>query len=678
MQTPRIIVWCWNILTGPTLTGFLVFLLILHPQAASAYGSSTRRHQRIVSPDGRFYLVIRQESDEPRRFHFWYAARRPGSPAVTPIDEYSRTNDWDHRTDRVKVRKGDAVLGEGSMSNSYGSFTFRSDGRGFLFVQDFPLTINDPNAVQIFAGDGSVQRQYSINELFPKPERSEFRRWMGKTFWIEGSWFDERRGLAVLIPRTGAGPFLTRTIRIADGILAEDGPEELILALDNPDTAAQSFALERLIKLNRLPELSVLQKIYHHTSNSPSVHLRAAIALVLLGDKRGAPLIARTARAPEIHGEWPADWALATEYLPETFGPSALGKIRLQGHSYHSTVAQALAKLGDPAIPKLLNLLDESCCYTEEIDPVMDALMMMDTGKSAQALFRLATVPGSSFAWSAMERLTRMNRPEITDKMKRLIPDPRNTESAALYFSTIMAPDTVAGFEAMQGQFPVMSTTRDRIDTALEAQTGKKHSITPLAPRNEAEKDDFERYISEGGRYYVVRRDWGTYFFVHHLAGHLMNGDATRYEGKSGLGVESGDRILKQFDLRGFVRWLAVSPDGRGFVAVETERIGSESSIVFHRYQLWLVLYDAQHDILRRTPLEDSFTPGVDELDLDGSWFSVNPLLECQFDSVAGKIRLLSNPEFIASPGAIEFDWDGVHRPLSQEEQQRIFPMKPT
>ncbi len=333
------------------------------------------RNFRQVDPTGRFYVVVRQAPggpEDPGRgtpVTFEIAEMKAGTAPVTNQGDADEDDDSSVDNPVVNVRDGDRVHGRGEFKRCPLKLLVSSTGLGFVGIDIRGYNFadrrdSDRDALVIVNPSGGVRHRKNLFDLFSDAEITHFQGTAGGVSWSDSGWIDERRREAVIVTSLLAMPDGTvtryfRGVGLESGAVRKGSSADVVTALSSANPAALRFPLELTAELKLKEAIGHLPGLLGDASIPLAIRLRAAVALGVLDDERGAALV----RATAVEGKPGRDQEYAVENLPVVIGPRAAGvlceAVRRHGKRVTFQACHAMQSVpADVAVPALIKLLD--------------------------------------------------------------------------------------------------------------------------------------------------------------------------------------------------------------------------------------------------------------------------------------------------------------------------------
>jgi HEAT repeat protein len=370
--------------TTKWLLGFPCLLLAAVAAAPAEAGDYAPLPDYVIADAVGQYYVVWQRLGGPTHFGEWgptaftVAERAPNTPPVRSAQAYIE-NLGRYEPDRggqhyrmlenpeVAVRPGDVVHGRGVFETPPRVVLVSSRGLGFvtldLYGPNLPFVCDGlgGHAVVAVSLEGKLRVAKTLSDLFTEDQIGRFPSNGASISWLRGGWINEGQAELVLL---GAGNEL-RVVNLVSGHVRQGDEQDVVRGLDSQDPEAVKQALI-IAADRRLPSaLEPARKILDQGQRPPGVRLRAAVALAVLGDQRGAELI-RTSATRQPQALDPTAWdrefqrAVAIEYLPEAIGRKALPLLAdalRNGRAEQSAAFKALVKLEEESVPTLSGMV---------------------------------------------------------------------------------------------------------------------------------------------------------------------------------------------------------------------------------------------------------------------------------------------------------------------------------
>jgi len=328
---------------------------------------------RQVESTGRHYIVVKKLPDSPpgewrgTSVEFTLAQCKPGAPPIRYVEDHRFGDRQVKPNPDVKVRDGDRVLGRGKLERSPRRYLISSTGLGLV-----GLDVRGDNyrgrqreiAVVVVAPDGSIRHRKHLSDLFTEEEIEDFMHTFGSICWLHDGWIDEKRREAVIIGSNDSGeekrvkPRQIRVVSMETGKVRKGSLDDVVTALAERNRGGLDAALELAAEQKIEKAKPYLSKHLDDGALPLETRLRTAVALAILGDKRGADLMTKAALEKGPAQEY------AVELLPEVLGGAA-GAILCEAVLKHGEDVQLAAwssmqrVSASATVPPLLKLLND-------------------------------------------------------------------------------------------------------------------------------------------------------------------------------------------------------------------------------------------------------------------------------------------------------------------------------
>ncbi|MDR3633005.1 MAG: hypothetical protein P4L84_04160 [Isosphaeraceae bacterium] len=401
---------------------------------ADSYGPF--RNFRQPDATGRFYVVVKKNSgpQDPGAgtpVTFQFAERAPGSVPVVPAKDGGRGPNVIPNPG-VVVRKGDLLLGSGSLKRCPATISISSDGWGFvgLGVRGYNYgDVHSIDALVIVSRDGQVRHRKAMIDLFSEDDIRHFVRTAGGIHWLGGGWIDDTRKQAIIVGsrqwlEMKPLPRLFRVVNLNTGEVGNGSAKLVLAALSDTNRGALDDALDLVGELGLAEAKPDLARILSDDEFPIVSRLRSAVALAALGDRRGGGLMKQIALVNSPGQRY------AIEHLPLVIGDEAplvlCDVVRRFGTTWSETAWQAMHEVRrEAAVAPLIQLLRENAGPT-----------------------------ATDFAIGSLEIMGREAEPAIPDLIELLkreprTPDPAWTQQLVAMVLGHIGPDAKAALPAL-------------------------------------------------------------------------------------------------------------------------------------------------------------------------------------------------------------------------------------
>jgi len=422
---------------------------------------------RVVSPSGRKYVVIRQKGRGIMSFEL--CERRPSAPPmksafIDPLMDFIL-----EENDPVDIDRDpeDTLLASGEVNHlpmdamvlECGAFVLIGIHGPFGGYKDITY-VNE---------QGKVGFQRSLWDLYGGVPKGSWST-ISSTWWLNEYWLDQDRR-SVVVVSLGAEP---REVALADGkvtvpdyrqILAwcRTGlPEDRAKAMDvacrmaHPAGDIDPTPEQEPLRRERMDLLVPLAREIAASPEDPiGVRLRAALFLVR----------SKRVERPEAYGSLflegigkgntEDDRGYAAEHLPDVLGIKALPALRgaMRGKteiSFRRLCERALVRLGEPALPALIEMVLETGESSSYRGGAASALWEIKSPRAVPALLEAAATGDRHLARIVIGALITCGKddPALADKLIGLLMKGTNSdESIVRHFNEAPTPRAIPALE---------------------------------------------------------------------------------------------------------------------------------------------------------------------------------------------------------------------------------------
>jgi hypothetical protein len=432
--------------------------------------------RRFPDPTGTYYVVVGSVTGGAA---FEYARAKPGSDPVTA----QAFTGYGEAPKEIGLREGDTVLASGTLPTAPLEVRVSSLGRGFAAMKEYGAVGGGDSFVWV-GPDGRVKHVKRMADLFTAKEIEGFTHTASSVWWFRAAWIDEGAGEVVVVGYPG----LVRVVSVATGKVRHGGDEEIRRAVASADSEALVPALDLAVERKTAGLEDRLRAILADAKTSTAARLRAAVALALSGDRRGADLVRATASTPTAAGGDEQERRYALEHLPDLLGEEAIPILRAAmgpptNANAWSAATNGFAALGAKGVPTLVAMLGETGQSPDYRGGAAHALGRMAPEAAKAALpALLAAVPDKEeyVANAALNAAIAIGKDSVSKELAAFL-DAKTTQDGRLasYFTEVKEPAAVEPLRRALERHPKDSYPRGVILEALDFQAGKVRGPIP-------------------------------------------------------------------------------------------------------------------------------------------------------------------------------------------------------
>jgi len=411
--------------TKPTL--LLMTLVTLAPLSAQGFWDFEDR--RVVSPSGRRYVVLRNPGVDGVTFEFCECAagKAPMTPWMCESGLFGRRVD-------VSRDPADHLLAHGRLEHLPYEVIVPDRLPGFLLFEEFE-NFGRGKVVTWMGIDGNERFALDLRAIFGGAELGSSCMPEG-TYWCQAHAFDDKHAVLLLVANSGE----VREVAVADGAVATPDARRLADFANSGSESIRALALDVFAGRPAAASKEVLPiaaGVFHDRSEPMALRLRAAVALHRAGLRVHAAELFAAARA-EDHPE--AVRRYAVRHLVTVLGEAAIPVLRESmrgpagptwGNAY-----QALAEIGEPAVPTLLAMIEERDESEDYRAGALHALAAIRSPSARHGLLRAARADDRWVADAALGAVIATGGPDVARDLITLLAEaPAHTARIALHLT---------------------------------------------------------------------------------------------------------------------------------------------------------------------------------------------------------------------------------------------------
>jgi len=375
--------------------------------------------RRVVSPSGRRYAVVREAVFDVT---FELCERAPGAPPMTAA---RRCFGREGPGFDIERDPADVVLAEGRCAQ-HPTDVIVPDRVAGLLLFDYLGFFHPHRVVTWIGADGTERFVLRLREVFGEAELGGSVNSIGY-HWCRNHAFDDAKSALLVVAYSGE----VREIAIPAGTVATPDARRLAEFARAGSEAARCLAFD--VFAQRPPAatkevLPIASGVFHDRSEPMAVRLRAAVALHRAGVKPPAAELFAAARA----GDQPDSMrSYAVQYLPTVLGEAAIPVLRevvragggdaWNGYQVSWAAYQALAAIGEPAVPTLLEMLEERDRNSDYRGGAVHALAAIRSPSALAALLRVAREHDEYVAAAALDAIVAIRGPSLVADLVALL-----------------------------------------------------------------------------------------------------------------------------------------------------------------------------------------------------------------------------------------------------------------
>ena len=446
--------------TNPTLL-LLAGLMTLAPLSGQDFWDF--EDQRIVSPSGRRYVVLRKVTGA---LTFEFCERAAGAEPMAPA---MCDSGWPGATVDVSRDPADRLLAQGRCKQLPYEVIVPDRLPGFLLFEAFG-GFGLGRVVTCVGIDGKERFALDLGAVFGGADLGISGRWLRMGIdWHHGHAFDERRGVLLLV----ANSLEVREVAVADGAVATPDARRLADFASSGSELIRTLALDVFAGRPAAASKEVLPiaaGVFHDRSEPMALRLRAAVVLHRAGLRVPAAELFAAARAED---QPVVVRCYAVRQLPTVLGEAAIPVLReaMRGpaDSTWDGAYRAFAAIGEPAVPTLLAMLEARDESRHCRAGAAHALAGIRSPSARDALLCATREADGYVAEAALGALIATGGPDLARDLITLLAEaPALTASIAIHFAG--NPDRAAA-PLLEAALPrvTVSDGRSWVQQALEA-----------------------------------------------------------------------------------------------------------------------------------------------------------------------------------------------------------------
>ncbi|MBI2922506.1 MAG: HEAT repeat domain-containing protein [Planctomycetes bacterium] len=421
-------------------------------------------HQRVVSPNGKHYVVA--QSKAFGEWTFEMCRRRDGAAPIAPAKE----DRWEPEKVDVSRDPEDKLLSGGKLSKCPLDFRVLDDEPGAVLFETYGW-VGSGSAFALLDAAGRLRWSVQLGDLFSIQEIGRFQRSVSSTWWYRGWWVDEGRQRIVSI----AYGDLLREIDLKEGTVTTPGPEVLLTRFQEGPLPDRLLALEVSARLKPKGLSAVATLLLEDAAQPLEVRLRAAVALRALGEAPAAEKLFLEA-IPLGQPEETRGYAIA--HLPDILGEKAIPHLReamrAGGDAGWGPAMDGFESLGEQAVPALVEMLGETKEPANYRGGAAHVLGNIRSAAALAALLEAISDPEGYVANAAANAAIAVGGPELDDRLAEILLAGSTQDSRlAGYFEDHPSAKAVKPLLAAGGRSKPDTYERRRIVSALKQCTGK-------------------------------------------------------------------------------------------------------------------------------------------------------------------------------------------------------------
>lgn len=336
----------------PRVLLFAVLLtLISSPAMADSW--LPFQDQRVVSPTGRTYVVIRQD-DTGIAWELWRRAE-----GAAPMKDATAADAYGLREGvggSIDSDPADTQIGKGHVDQRPLRIRVLDEPAAFVLFEKYG-SIGHGDALIYVDGKRGVMFRRKLEELFDAETCGAFQKTVSSIWWHQGIAVDEEMKRIVVV---AAGDRLAQ-VDCADGVVSTPEKEVLLRGFRRGTIEERELCIEAAARLKPEGLHAEALAIAADDGESESIRLRAAVAVRRGGGREDfSPLFltaTKKGRPAEVR-------SFAVEHLAEVAGAEALPTLRrlMRGTADNDVwypAQQAFVSLGEKALPTLIEMLLE-------------------------------------------------------------------------------------------------------------------------------------------------------------------------------------------------------------------------------------------------------------------------------------------------------------------------------
>ena len=374
------------------------------------------KNQRVVSPNGQRYVVIKQ-TKKGRNITFEFCERSgKRHTAIGPVSPHAATS-FELKKDPKAVDRDpdDELLAEGTVHQLPYEVLVPDTLPGFLLFEQY-YSLGTAKAVIWVNDKGEETLGLTVAQLFDGiPEGAT--RTVSSLWWSKGVFLDEASNSIVVV----AVGDQVREIDIAEAEVTEPDVARIAEWATRGTTAGRSLALDVLA--TRSPDAlkaatPAAIALFHDEDEPLALRLRAAVVLARAGTPVAADRFFETARAADQPDELRR---YAVRHLPGIVGEDALPVLRelMRGKAgpVWSDCQTGFAAFGEKAVPTLVEMLLEEGETNDYRGGAAHALRTIGSPKAYDALLQATATAPDYVANAACNAVIAIGGDDLTERL---------------------------------------------------------------------------------------------------------------------------------------------------------------------------------------------------------------------------------------------------------------------
>ena len=447
-------------------TGFVLAAIMLSFLAAPAMADSWLpfQDQRVVSPTGRTYVVIRARD----RGISWELYRR--AEGAAPMT--NATGD-----DAYGLRKGtggpidadpaDSLVGKGEVGQLPLRVRVLDEPAAFVLFEKYGSVGGGDSLIYVDGKRGVVFRR-KLDQLFDADTRAEFRETVSSLWWHQGIAVDEEMKNILVV---AAGDRLRR-VGLAEGMVSTPEKEVLLRGFRRGPIAERELCLDAAVRLKPKGLHAEALAIAADEGEPVPLRLRAAVAVRRDGGNENfAPLFLK-ATEQGVDGEVRS---YAVAHIAEVVGDDAMPMLRrlMRGEADHEVwhpAQMAFVSLKEKAVPTLTEMLLEEGESPDYRGGAAHALGKIGSPAAIDALLIATATAEDYVANAAVNAAIEIGAPDLDQRLAEILAKGSTQDGRiALYFEEHPSAVALEPLKKALARAEPGSSGQRRIENALKA-----------------------------------------------------------------------------------------------------------------------------------------------------------------------------------------------------------------
>lgn len=449
--------------------------------------------RRVVSPRGNYYFVLYGEArSDGKERRFELVKRRAGAPLLDPVEIFRGEGVPTSQPSFERDPK-DELLAMGILDATPVEVRVLDFEAGAILYDRWGERASGMSMIRIDPR-GRVRWKHSFISVPAENIASTMNGAHADIRYCCGWWVDDERAAVIVAAKDKKDQLRVLNIALRDGEVEQVGPEVLLEGLLIPSEAERDHAFN--ICAEEIPHLLAPQARRLFADPDAPMHqrLRAAEVLVSQGEKVNAGSLLLAAVAPGQPGR---TRALAIAGLHQSIGDKALPILRDalltptsgDGSRVWSAAMDALAEVGEPAVPLLMEVLTETKNTTDARGGAAIVLGRIGSKQAGTLLRATISDPAEYVANAALNAAMALGGEALVPRLLECL-EKGTTQDRMIcsFFEKSPDPRAIDGLLAALERPYKYESDRNVVIDALRKCTGKNFGSDPKAWRDGLKK----------------------------------------------------------------------------------------------------------------------------------------------------------------------------------------------